>query len=162
MSATSQMIQHESKVRVWLLTAEISILWHHSYETRLMTAVVEARNTIGPHNSATGPFSEPGMCCGDLCNWKTHEILIIWLSQFGYMCLLRCLSLWRIALLNNHISWSKIIEWNKLHSFEVNSHKCNADVSFLCQCIMEKTLITIYPIKMPSDFIHTWTGPIAQ
>ena len=32
---------------------------------RFMPAVMTARNTSGTHNnSATGPFSEKGMCCG--------------------------------------------------------------------------------------------------
>ena len=30
---TSQMIRQEPNVRVWLLTAEIGILWRHIYET---------------------------------------------------------------------------------------------------------------------------------
>ena len=33
MLMTSQMIQKEPNVRVWLLTAEIGILWPHIYET---------------------------------------------------------------------------------------------------------------------------------
>ena len=45
---------------------------------RLMPAVVTARKTLGTHNnSATGPFSETGMCCSGKCKWKTREILII-------------------------------------------------------------------------------------
>ena len=33
MAMTSQIIQQEPNVRVWLLTAEIGILWRHLYET---------------------------------------------------------------------------------------------------------------------------------
>ena len=62
MPMTSQMIQQEPNVRMWLLTAGIGILWRHIYET----AVVIARNTPGTYNiSATGPFSETGMWCGE-------------------------------------------------------------------------------------------------
>ena len=43
-----------------------------------MPAVVTARHIPGSHNnSATGPFSETGMCCGGLSKCNTREILIM-------------------------------------------------------------------------------------
>ena len=46
-----------------------------------MPVVVTAIHIPGTHNnSATGLFSEIGMCCGEKCKWKTHEVLIMRLS----------------------------------------------------------------------------------
>ena len=51
------MIQQEPNFRLWVLTAEIGILWRHIYDI-----VVTARNTPDTHNNlATGPFSETGI-----------------------------------------------------------------------------------------------------
>ena len=50
-------------VPVLLLTAEIGPVTSNLPSD--MPAVVTARNTPGTHNnSATGPFSETGVCCG--------------------------------------------------------------------------------------------------
>ena len=71
MQMTSQMIQQKPSVRVWLLTAEIGILWHHIYEADLcqrswqqgIHLVLITVQKLVHKNSATGPVSETEMCC---------------------------------------------------------------------------------------------------
>ena len=133
MPMMSQMIQQEPKVRVWLLTVEIGILWRHIYETNLchwswqqgihlvlitiQRLVRSVRQGCAAVNNANGRLSRYSFC--DFRN-------------LGYWCL-RCCRCRKcasnaflfvsIALINNHMSWSKIIEWkicNRLEKIHIN------------------------------------------
>ena len=136
-----------------------SILWRLIYETDLcqwswqqginlvlipiQQLVRSVRQGCAAVNNANGRHAIYWLC--DFRTLGTGGCGVV--VAIKLMCI-EWISFWRIALLNNHIYWSKIIERKKLQSFGEHSHKCEADVSILGQYTKKTTKVTLNKPKI--------------
>ena len=123
--------------RSWSTFCDVTLLdW-------FLPVVMTVRNASSTQKSQQRVCSVILGCVAMVKTWRTHEILILWLSNLstGVCGVVTGAKVHRMDFCLTHTiaEWSTLLKqniWMKcLHAFGINRYKCKADVSCFCQYI---------------------------